>query len=304
MKLVTLTTLGVLIILYTLRDVVHELFHPEASGSMSRMVMCGVWRMTRAIGKHHRDAVFHAGPAILLAVAFTWAILLMLGWTLIYLPRLPDSFTVDPSLPMSAARGVWTALYVSLASMTTIAASDLTPKGHVVRFAVTLESFVGPLLFTAWITWVLSIYPVIADRRAFALEIDLLRRSNDDPEHAARDVPPEAVVEVLQSLTEQLLHLTVQLRQSRVTYYFQNDMPEATLTRQLPWALAMARAAASRDGPPAIQHHGKMLEAAISDLLRDIGKNFLGGKDGSPEELIRALAMDHLLEDVAEHALD
>src|SRR4051794_9907007 len=87
MTVVTLTTLGVLIILFTLRDVVHELFHPEATGSISRTVMRVVWRGTRAIGKIHRAAVFHAGPAILLAVAFTWAILLVLGWTLIYLPR-------------------------------------------------------------------------------------------------------------------------------------------------------------------------------------------------------------------------
>jgi hypothetical protein len=291
------TLVGTLLILATLRDVLHELFHPEDTGSMSHWVMHRSWRLLRAIGRHHRRAIHLAGPLILVAVMLMWTTLLLVGWALVYLPRLPEGFNVNPGLPARATHGMATALYVSLASMTTLGASDLTPKDGGLRLLLALESFVGPVIFTAWITWVLSIYPVLAERRAFAREVALLRHAQPRPEIAAAETPPESVVEILRSLTEQMLRISAQLGQSRVTYYFQNDAADATLARQVPYLYAFASAAERDATVPAIRHRGRLLRTAVEQFLDDVGGQYLELPHAAPEAVMGALAEDHLLPD-------
>jgi hypothetical protein len=290
-----LTVLGTIIILIVLRDVVHELFHPERSGSMSRGVMHALWRTLRGLARWRRSFIYRAGPAILIGVAATWVVLLLLGWALIYWPRLPNAFHPDPTLPSSATSGLLTALYVSLGAFTTLSASDLPPESAGLRILVTLESLVGPIVFTAWITWVLGIYPVLAERRAFARQVGVLRRAESDAERAVREPPQEAVAEVLRSLSEQVLSMSARLQQARVTYYFQNESHDATLVVQLPYVLALARAAETHGPAPAIRHHGTMLRSATEELLDDLGEQFLDLHDSPPEQVIAALAEDHLL---------
>jgi hypothetical protein len=60
----------------------------------------------------------------------------------------------------------------------------------------------------------------------------------------------------------------------------------------------MARAARERGLPPAVRHHGIMLDAAVCSLLADIGTNFLGLNDAEPAAVLEALARDHLLENI------
>ena len=290
-----LTLLGVILIVMVLRDVVHELFHPERTGSLSRSVMTGTWRSLRGVAQLRRSVIYRAGPAILIAVAATWLLLLVLGWTFIYWPRLPGGFNPDPALPASATRGFLTALYVSLTALTTLGAGDLPPLGAGMRIIVALESLVGPVIFTAWITWVLGIYPVLAERRAFAREIGALRRAESDAERAVHGAPQEAVAEILRSLAEKVLSMGARLQQARVTYYFQNESHDATLVVQLPYVLALGRAAEAHGTEPVLRHHGTMLRTATEELLHDLGTQFLDLRDGTPEQVIAALADDHLL---------
>lgn len=58
--------LGVGIILAAARDLVHELFHPESRGSVSRWVMHGVWRGMRRAARYRRTVIYQAGPGELL----------------------------------------------------------------------------------------------------------------------------------------------------------------------------------------------------------------------------------------------
>ena len=298
------TIIGVVLLLVLLRDVVSELFDPEDTGELSRAVMHGCWRIVRAIGRRRRGAILHAGAIALLSVAATWTTLLVLGFALVYWPRLPGAFLVGPDLPPSAGRGFGTALYLSLAAATTLGASEITPVTLPMRLAVAGESLLGVALITAWITWVLSIYPVLAERRAFTGEVALLRRTHPAPPALVREVPPEALAELLRSLGEQLLRVRASLGQARVTYYFQNASPELALARQLPWVLAVARETEASDGPhaaaPVLRHRGALLRAAVESVLQQIGERFLGLRGAPPEVVLAALAADHLLD--AEHA--
>lgn len=234
---------------------------------------------------------------VLVAVAVMWTGLLAVGWALIYLPQLPGSYDLAPGLAPSAASGFGTALYVSLATLTTLGANDITPVPDWLRLATAFESLVGAALITAWITWVLSIYPVLAQRRALTYEIRELRRAHPRAEELAGEVPGEVVSEMLRSLTEQILRAGAELGQTRVSYYFQKRSEDLTLARQLPYVLALARAVESSGQEPALSGRGLLLRGAIEALLRVVAAQFLDvDPDEPPDRIIEALARDHLLE--------
>ncbi len=281
--------------LATLRDIVHELFDPEDVGSISRPVMHGLWRLVRAWSRHRHATVYHAGHIILLAVAAFWTALLSVGWALVYWPWLPQDFHLAPLLPHAAASGFRTALYFSLTSLTTLGSSDITPLNSALRFASVLEGLLGVAMITAWITWILSIYPVLSTRRSFERALCILQEIHPDAQEVVRDTPQEAVAELLRSLAEQVLRVSSDLSQSRVTYYFQNRRADISLAKQLPYALALARAAGSSDVAPAVRHRGLLLRRAVESALHDIGTEFLGLDDATPAEVLRALTEDHMM---------
>jgi hypothetical protein len=95
---------GAVLVALALRDVFDVLFHESGRGVLAHVLMRGVWRAVRAVAKRQPNALSLAGPLALLAVVATWAVLLVVGWALIYWPRMPGSFHlasgVDPGAPL------------------------------------------------------------------------------------------------------------------------------------------------------------------------------------------------------------
>lgn len=290
------TIVGLALVLIVLRDVVHELFAPENTGSLSRAVMHGVWRAIRLLARWRGSLMHRAGAIVLLSVAFAWVSLLALGFALLYLPRLPLEFHVDSATPAADAHGFATALYVSLASLTTLSSGDVVPRTSLVRFAAALESMLGAALITAWISWVLSIYPVLARRRAYARDIDLLCDMHDAPALIVREEPTEAVAALLRSLAQQTSRVATDLVQTRVSYYFQNRTTDLSLAVVLPYLLTLASAADTPGSPPALRRLGAMLHESTTSLLDEIGTQFLGLDGATPDAVLRELARDHRIE--------
>lgn len=295
------TAVAVVLILFTGRDVVHELFHPEAHGSISRAVARFVWRLARAAGKKRRSVIHHAGPMILISVAVTWTALLAVGWALLYYPRLDSAYRGPEGHHPPGAATFFTALYVSLSMMTDLGSPEFVPQPGPMRFVAMLEAFTGPILITAWITWVLSIYPVLAERRSFSREVALLRRVEPSAVATVSNLTSVVLAEQLRSLADKLLRIQSDLGQSRVTYYFQNPSREASLSWQLPWVLELARAAERLGMDPAVRHHGRLLALTTEAIVAEIGEQFLSLKGAPPEEILRALAEDHLLDQPGRH---
>jgi hypothetical protein len=289
------TLIGIILVAATIRDVSHELFHPEMRGSVSRVVMHAVWRGMRPLARYRRSLLNHAGPAMLMTVVAVWSLLVATGWALVYWPRLNSDFSMNASIAQPAAYGFATALYLSLAVLSSMGASDLVPTSPAMKFAEVLEPFVGLVIITAWITWVLSIYPVIEERRAYAQRVLLLREAEPDADRLVAEAPHEAVAEILRSLTDQLITIFMQLGQARVSYYFQSQQPRLALTDHLPWLLALGRAAERQGQPPLIRHLGTALRLAVESFVADLTATYLNIRDVSVEAGIEALARDHLL---------
>ena len=286
------TLAGAALIVIALRDIVHELFHPELSGSLSRMLARALWRAAHLAGRP-RTVLRHMGPVILISIGAVWVALVAIGAALIYLPRLPQGFDVGPGLNSAERTGFLTAVYVSFVMLTSVGAGDITPKAPGVRMFAAAEPILGLVLICAWITWVLSIYPIIARRRTFEREVALLQKAAADPSTLLSEAPHEAIPDLLRALTTQVVRVATDLAQAEITYYFQNEQTELSLGVQLPYILALARAAEANDRPPLVRHYGTRLRLAIETLLDDIGAHHLGLPEAPPERVIAALRADH-----------
>ncbi len=182
--------------------------------------------------------------------------------------------------------------------LTSVGASDMTPRTGAMRLVGALEPVLGLVLISAWITWVLSIYPIIAERRMFSREVSLLRRAQPDANALVDETPLDAVAGLLRDLTAQVVRVGIQLSQARITYYFQNEDPDLSLAANLPYLLDVAREAEQHGREPLLRHYGTRLRMAVEDLLKDIGTHHLG-VDATPDRIIHALARDHLRADSA-----
>ena len=65
------------------------------------------------------------------------------GWALIYMPHLPKGFLPAPGLPYHERHGFFTATYISLSSLTTLSAGDLTAQTNLGHTLSITEGLIG-----------------------------------------------------------------------------------------------------------------------------------------------------------------
>src|SRR5438093_515153 len=109
---VLVTVAGVGMIALAVRDAFDALFHPEGRATFARLIARGVWRTMRRAGPGHWIFVL-GGPVALIAVIATWAVLLIVGWALVFWPHMPDGFHFQPGVQIAGSNLVH-ALNVSL----------------------------------------------------------------------------------------------------------------------------------------------------------------------------------------------
>src|SRR3954462_431218 len=144
-----ITLLGASLILVALRDIFDTLFHPNGRGMLSRSLPRLLWGSVRRIGGNYPLVQELCGPVTLLTVIASWAVLIAIGWALVFWPHLVGGFSLAPELNPSARGGFVDALYLSLVTLTTLGYGDITPTGDWLKALVPLEALVGFGLLTA-----------------------------------------------------------------------------------------------------------------------------------------------------------
>ena len=273
------SVVGAAVVLVVLRDIFHTLLHPAGHGELSRAVMRAVWYVARRSGS---TGMRLAGPLSMLTVICTWAALTMLGWALVYLPHLPQSFSYAPGLDPAQRSVVADALYLSLVVGATLGFGDLVPVPGWLRLVTPLQALMGFALFTASVTWVLQIYPALGRRRALAVRLRLLV----EQQAQAADLPAST----MHSLAADLVAVCVDLQQYAETYYF-HDGRATSLAAVLPAVSALAQAAAGDDDRRR-RTAGATLHGAVLELTGLLDAQYLG-TGGSPEEVMAAYGRDH-----------
>jgi hypothetical protein len=282
------TMLGVLLVCGTLREIFRDLFHPSGSGALSSFIGRSIFGAGRRL--HWMLPI--AGPLTIVAVIAVWSLLLTVGFGLIYGPHYPDGFQQPFPEPRSIDTRVWSVLYYSLATLTTLASGGLTPKDSALRICVAIESLIGIGLITASVTWIVLLYPALGRMRAIARGVSVLKRAREKTETDRLAAITEGP---LFDFARRVVRLRIDFIHFPLIYYFHEDAEEASLPRALPVLLELAREGCAKDKREEIRLSAAMLETALNDLAEILTVKFVRHVDSKrPQDVFRAIAADHL----------
>ncbi|WP_237302758.1 potassium channel family protein [Streptomyces sp. S063] len=265
---------GAGLILVALRDVFHTLWHPVGRGSLSALVMGGVWRCRRRSGGQGRLAVA-AGPAALVVVIAVWTSLVVVGGALVYAPHMPDDFSFAPGLAPSQREPLLDGLYLSLVTVATLGFGDIVPAEGWLRIAAPLQGLLGFALLTAAVSWVGQVYPALTRRRALALRLEAIRRSLG----SGRLTDTTFTAVLLENLAAEVIRVRVDLSQRAETYYFHDGDGGPTMAALSSYAADLALAG-QRSGAADVRTSATMLATALEEFASVLEERFLKASGG------------------------
>ncbi|MFJ6303065.1 potassium channel family protein [Pseudarthrobacter oxydans] len=283
---IVLTVAGIVVIVTGLQDMFHTLLHPSGKGHLSRWVLAGIWSVSKATGHRLGSAV---GPAAMTAVVILWVALQGAGWALVYYPHLPGGFTYSPGINPADYSPAAESVYVSFVTLGTLGFGDVVATNPWVRLASPFEALTGFALLTAALTWFTQIYPPLSRRRALALEIKGLA----DVGYAGHlgAVDPATASRVLDGLAANVGKIRIDFTQYPEVFYFQEEDPDLSLARQLPYLLKLRDDAIGHKELD-VRLSGEQLSLALEQLTNKLKNDFLGsGED--PGQVIAAYAAAH-----------
>ncbi|QWC86606.1 potassium channel family protein [Nocardioidaceae bacterium] len=281
------TILGVSLVTVALRDIFHTLWHPGGFGPLSHAAFVLTWRATRVLSRRPRGSEL-GGPLGLLLTLAVWTVMLVAGFALIYLPRMPDGFNYASSLDVPTSSGPLGAVYVSVVALTTLGLGDIQPASSTLRLLLPIEALLGFLLLTAGISWILQLYPALVRRRALARHLTTMRRCGTAEQVGSGDA---AAVHHLEGLRSELAMVHVDLVQYEESYYFREASPDLALAAALPYVDTLA-SAGQRSSSPAVQHSARLLAGELSALLQRLRRHHLRRSEDEASTLA-AFARDH-----------
>ncbi|GAA4789497.1 hypothetical protein GCM10023200_25270 [Actinomycetospora chlora] len=277
---------GAVVIAVALFDVFATLFSHPRRHSPSRSVMSATWSVCHRLPGER--ALSFAGPVSFLVVVTSWAVLLGVGWALVYWPWMPEGFLQAAGL-RGAGTGLVDAVSFSLVTLTTLGYGDVSPAQDLLRLAAPLESLLGLGLLTASVSWLLSIFPVLSRRRALAYEIRLLEEVGADSTDPGPPSPLPA--SVYADLTSRLVACERDMVTFPVTYYFHDDDARFALPAVMCHLLDLAEAARRQEVSTDAHFHGGLLLRAIDDFAATVAGFRLTA--GGTRDVLAAYARDH-----------
>ena len=285
-----MTAAGLALIALAGRDVFDALFHPEGRSALTRAVMRSAWGVLGRRGRGSRFFVL-AGPVGLVLVFASWAGLLVVGWTLIYLPHVPEGFHQATGGP--ADSDLVEALNVSLVTLTTLGFGDVTPDAAWLRVVVPIEALLGFGLLSASISWLLLLHPALARRRSLAYEIALLREAEEETGTPLVQLDTESVEQIYAELSSRLVAVERDLVNFPVTYYFGEDDERFSLAVAMPYLVQLAEYGRDPSLPARVRLRAAVLRDAVDDFAATIATRFHGTHSEATGESLEAYARDH-----------
>jgi hypothetical protein len=258
---VAATLAGALLVAVVARDVFHTLFHSTGRGSIGRAVAALTWAALHPSGPTGRRAIAVGGPLALALVVVVWAVLLVAGFALLYLPHVPGGFTVPPEHAGDPATLL--AVSFSLVTLSTLGFGDMTPSSDGLQLLAPMEALVGFGLLSASIAWLLSIHPVLARRRSLAYDVTLLARAERETGLTAEDE--------LQELHRRVVEVERDLDAYPITLYFAELDPRFSLASALPVLSSLLDRLEETELRAAARLHAAVLQEALDDLGDTIG---------------------------------
>jgi hypothetical protein len=276
------TVAGVLVILLLALDVFLTILHAVGHGGpVTRFTTLWGWRIMRWIGIHsgnrRRSVLALAGPLLLLSTLVIWVVMLVGGYALIFRSHL-DSFTVQTGTIRSAWIG---SLYYSMYTATTMGTGGLVANRELDRIVSGLEGISGFALFTAAITYLLSVYTQLMSMNALAAGIAFEFRDGCNAIlENAEQYGCEPFARWAEGTAETMLLVLQAHFQYPVLHYFRPHDDHRFLTLQLHHVFEMREALAARpDGSVAVRMRDhpswKLLNTAVDHYLQVVDRYFV-----------------------------
>ena len=278
---IPLEILGTLVVLYGLRQVFNDIFHPTKSGSLSDWV-------GRAFSASLRNTRFRGsiGPLALVSVILAWVALLTFGFALIYCgvltTRFADSAAISPH--PTFARTLLRALYTSLGSFDTFQTFNISPSTDGLRLVIALEGLIGISMITASVSWTVLLYPALARSRWFARSVSLILRAQ---ERTGLSAVQDIGAPILLELARQVLEYRIDLVLFPILLNFYATEESSTVPHILPDILRIAAAAAS-DHNRETRLAGAHLQIALEDLAETLATRILDRESKDPAQTFEA----------------
>ena len=283
---IVLRIIGGLLILVTLREVFHMLFHPSGQGGITMGVFRGVWGVTGKLGDRARSM---SGPFAMVLVIALWIGSLIAGFSLIYWPSMPESFIYAAPLEPKAEDDYIDALYYSWVTQSTLGYGAIAPEQGVFRVIAPLQATLGFALFTLFVTWVLSVYPALHRQRSTASSIHALRLAHE------RAVPadamhPTTLARQMEQLSQVINQVRVDFVQYPSTFYFATPGHTLGLAQGLPFVVGLVSSDGMADEtrPAAAQ-----LATSLDLLAAALAEQHLSMAGAETDEVLRAYRRHH-----------
>ncbi|MDT0184867.1 potassium channel family protein [Microbacterium sp. ARD31] len=279
------TVVGTALILIALNDVFQTLLRPSATGRLTHFVFRFGW----ALARRRRRSLVSSGALTVLATIGLWLGLLTVGWALLYLPHVPEGFSYSGVDPERYAPFV-EALTFSMVALTTLGLGDVIPAEPWIRALSPLEALTGFALLSASVSWFMQLYPALARRRAFAIELTAMHEAGVTTE-LDRLGSADAVATV-RSVTQSLAAVTADLVQNTEIFYFAERDARLSAARALAFTIDL-RDAALASHSPELRTAGMVLERVIDELVRVLRAQYPHVRGESPAEVLDHVASSH-----------
>ena len=275
-----------MIIGFALREMFHDLFHPTEGGSLSNMVSRNLFDFFR----RWRNWLPVAGPLALVTMIFSWAILLALGFALVYWAVPGSAYRSDPGMN-APDHSLASALFFSLEAMTTLGLGDVKPVPDPLRLLVTFHTLIGFALVTASVTWVVLIYPALARTRTLARTVSVMVEAENA---TGINVIDGISADVLAGLTESAIRFRIDLVHFPITYYFHADSENASAARAMGHLVRFSNQGAEPHRSEQMRFAAVGLSAALDDCADVIGDHAPGEFEPKDrDKIFRAYAEHH-----------
>ncbi|HEY9401516.1 MAG TPA: potassium channel family protein, partial [Pyrinomonadaceae bacterium] len=174
MTLILFTVAGLFLLLFVAYDVYATILDASGrAGPLSGWLNRGVWAVARTLAfrfsRNRRHRLLNlVGPMLMPTLIILYLLLLVGGFALIYLPRMPAEFNVDP--PRDTAHWI-ESLYFSGVTLTTLGYGDITPRTLFTRFFALVEGASGFALISLAVTYLITVYSALERKRVIALSL-------------------------------------------------------------------------------------------------------------------------------------
>ena len=276
---------GAAVVLFTIREMFQDLFHPTESGALSEWVARGLFHMMRRWPR----LLPSSGPMSMAVVILIWSLLLTTGFGLIYWTTFPGSYDLQGAARPQGAEQWWWSVYYSLEMLTTLGLGDIRPNPTWLKLLSAFHTLIGFSLITASITWIVVVFPALRRMRVLARKANTL---SDAEERSGVHVVERGMHVVLTGLAEEVIQSRVDLIHFPLLFYFYTADRRAALPAALPPLQRFASAGAEFNDDDRVRLAATGLAIALEDLAELLGHR-LKCKDKSPAVVFRAFAELH-----------